>query len=648
MVIKAGYTPMRLAPAHSAPSATVQQLSHGKNVPEHPRLLQGLKRMAGVLGDADQACGYLDQILASSTQPEQTVDDYVDLLKVSDARDPRTLATVLLALEHRPNPDGVKGFRSLLKGSELPVADAYTHHCWLEETYADQARERALKLSCQVADMAPTASLKPTVEWLMEQKEPERAIGELVRLGRLGLTFEQALGDLQAVGEPSKKSYAVLEQIRREVPSEDSSVRQAVSLLRDNQALTPTYLRLLDYQVSAVEANTVLTTLCHYPEADPGPLLELLADASPRERRQVYDAFISVAQLPQPASKGWLLDKLGFGISNEEAFRDLTRMHKSPQMALEDLKVLTSDPAQSLSDGLGLLKDLYLVDQTDSASCAREAFAYLRQADNRKHLGLVKKMASDLSSLRLAARAVEGLTADKPARSALRDRLDTFYARLQSSSSPAAAVNWTLAEGRCLAAGFTPEQFERLARKGSGDFLMVLAEGAANLGKLLGDQREGLAEVLGLCTNPSQLNSVASYLEAGAGPLRLKIVDRLSRAFGSLDKALEDCTSLAERFDGKNEVADAYSQLATVLPAGSRDKLREHLEWAVSQNEKPRYKRIPPERFLMELGKALLLDPDTEKARQIVMSALEPELGLIDEEDYLVVGDFMVEKHDER
>ncbi|MCA9793403.1 MAG: hypothetical protein KC910_16450, partial [Candidatus Eremiobacteraeota bacterium] len=533
MVIKAGYSPVRFAPAHAAPSATVQRLSHGQSVPEHPRLLKGLKRMASVLGDADQACGYLDQILDSSTQPEQTVDRYVDLLKVTDARDPRTLATVLLAVEHRANPDGVAAFRTLLKGTELPAAEAYTHHCWLEETYDSDQRNRALELSVKVADMVPLTGLKPTVSWLMGQKEPDRAIGELVRLGKLGLSFDQALGDLQAVGEPSKQSYSALERIRREVPGDDAPVRDAVNLLRENQGLTPTYLRLLDYQSSPSEATSTLQILASYPEADPGPLLDLLADLGPSDRREACRAFEAVAKMPQSGSKGWLLDKLGFGISNEEAFRDLTRLHESAQMALDDMRVLV-DPTQPLGDNLALLKDLYMVDQPDARSTAREAFTYLREGDHRKHLGLVKKMASDLSSLGLAARAVEGLTADKPGRSALRDRLDTFYARLQSSSSPSAAVNWTLAEGRCLAAGFSPEQFERLARKGSTDFLMTLADGAAHLGKMLGDQRQGLAEVLGLCTNPSHLDSVTSYLEGGGGPLRLKIVDRLSRAFGSL------------------------------------------------------------------------------------------------------------------
>ena len=58
---------------------------------------------------------------------------------------------------------------------------------------------------------------------------------------------------------------------------------------------------------------------------------------------KIIDAWVqpwpadAVAKMPQPGSKGWLLDKLGFGISNEEAFRDLTRLHESPQMALDDM-----------------------------------------------------------------------------------------------------------------------------------------------------------------------------------------------------------------------------------------------------------------------------------------------------------------------
>ncbi len=638
---------MKTGQATSRSPQLIDELRQGRITPRNRAFKEPLQRACRLLGDADQACDLFRYSLQESADPELTTQRLIQLYEARDGRDASEWTRSLVALERQPNFD-FEPFRRLSTITKWTPQAASSHQTWLEETFPDSdQRELAIDYSLRLADFDVSVSqTQKALPVVVTAENPRRTFNQLVRLTRMGLSFDQAVGDLAASTSP--EDYARLTRIRRRVPAESQAVQQALKILRESPELESSFHQLVELQGSAYRANEILEAL-EQVNLDPDPLLDLLSLYPSYQHGSMVEGFLQLADLPQPPQSGWLSRHLGFDLTREKAYASQVRIHDDSQRALGDLGYALENP-QDWQNDLARLNHLYHLDFPDALQAAPDALRFSREENEAlpgpdERIDLLEKMAYDLNSVTSALEALSALSLGAK-EGELQPRLNRFYGQLSAGQRVGDAIAYTRARGLVGQVGWSDDQFERLAEDVSGSLLESLASTVCRLG--IDTPAEPLTQVLKACRRQREVESVEHFLKPDTAAKRVEILAGLTVAHG-LSQALRDSQRLEGRFDEEErflEVGRAYADLAKVLKDHSPNQLKDHLDWALAQSEMPRYRSIPAERFLMELGRALLLDPDSDAARERVLTALEPELGLIDDVDFLIVGDFEVDKYD--
>lgn len=636
----------------------------GESLPEGRSTTRGyrkqLKRLARLLGDSRQAARETTSLLESlkdKASPE-ALERYVDLVKAADGKGAGELRSVFLALEEKGSPETYDSFKRLQETLELAPADTYAYLGWLETTFpSGKPRLEALALSQGLRGL-PQATMRHCVEGLSGLPQPRERLEELEALSRLGLSAQEALEDLKSV-RGSAIGFRVLEKIRRELPEDHETVRQATATILEEpdqrgrrEAAFHKLLRVEgDARAAAADLEWLLKGDSELESAT-DEFVRLLGQTSGGNREEVRAAFGAVRAL-EAEPQGWLA-RLGWGTTKEEAFRDLTELHGSPRIALQDLELLTSSP-KDLGESFKLLKSLYLLDEADSLSASRQAFELVQREgpafpSSSERLKVVRTIARDLSSLEQANRVFQAATQGSDTGEA-EARLRLFYSWLDRQVDQGQAVQLLAGAAAAFDRGVPVERltplFEDALEKNRAGFFGQAAEAAARASEAGGD----FMELLGVFTasgNESAMRGVTELLSQGNGRARLTMLGWLKEAYkGRLDLATEDAAILTKHFpdDRLPVVARSYARLVSVLGPDRAREARALLSWAADTAEQKKYQRLGAERLLDELVTVYIVSPDAETAHRTVLQNVEPEAGLYDAEDYIIVGDFVVDKN---
>jgi hypothetical protein len=665
------------------------------------RLEPFLARLEDLAGDPEAARAEMQFLLARVTgsgPPEPLLRRYLDLLEAAEGQDLPAVRQAFALLEGSP-PQVEGAFRQLLEATGGRAGAA------LEHLKALQARPgtdlaRAAPLLARLAAAArdyPDDEVRAHFDTLMSFPDPALALERAQRLVDVGLSWGQALADLQGLqarAGPAQDiggDFELLLSLRRHWKG--PGLEPALQLLAQappgapRQERLAAYEKLLDVEEDPGWALQDLQGLLR-DHPDPGKLagrmrhyLGLLASAPPRDRARLRAALAELGPPAEEAPGGLrgLVRRLGWGPpSREEIFRQLYQMEGSPEEALADLRALEASlvPGEDLGEAFAEMKELFMLPQASPPSSVRSAFAHLRQplpplfSSRQERRAELLDLAWETGNLELARRLLSFLERS-PNQAEYRARREVFHGFLaRRRQEPRVAEAWvTLLEGleRLLPPGSsilrTGPRLLELKERGPELLLRVVeaARKALDAGPVAGLSQPELfdhyLEVAGQARSSREVERLEKILHnpsSGRSPYEnSRLVACLVQGAASLEGALSQHALLQERLEPGEFAAavPAYSAILTALRSASREDVAlatagRILDWMAAERAPAgRLQGVPAARVFEEISKSLVLGNEARKAFESAVLALQPESKVEVEEEWIVVGGVRVKRN---
>ena len=622
-----------------------------------------LEEMAQLTGSTRTATSELKVLLKEldSDQDADSLRNYLKLLRASEGTHPSSVRSVFLELEQNNRQADFKPLNQLVPLIGEPWA-ALDYLQFLNTNYQEpKQRELALELTedLQSWELRPE-QLQTTVQSLMSQSKPLKSLKGLQELVELTGDLSSSIRDIEAA--QNSKELAWIKRMRRQVNGQNETIKEAKELIfadeEQRKKRDKCFSRLLNAGVSLPDAVSDLKLLLEGGDQDllsaATEFITLVSDVGVHRRSEIRETFAQVRALKSQGDTGWLA-RLGFGVTPEKAFRRLSNLHESPREALADLSYLDSlSNDESLGERLERLEALYFLDQGPSQTEAHASLSFLYEEDQvfsspSRKMKTLRLMSQDTGSLSQARIALQGMLAEATPEQ-FDVRMGSFYNLLDRGHSATAATNYLNALGTAGESG-AAEFFEQLMEPKKDDNL-ALAPAMAQLAVELKDfeERDQVAELVNTIRRTRSLEQLNQFL-APDPTHRLIPVKRLSARFGGVEEGISEAFNLEERSQAEEFAAnlESYSQLAASFPKPDNRVIREHLDWAFDFSEKKEYQSHRPARLLEELAKQVLVAPDMDPKllRRAVIEELAAEASISLDEEYLIVGDFMVELNED-
>lgn len=592
----------------------------------------------------------------------EALDRYLKLLKAADGSHLTDLGRVFLELENGDRQSEMGDLAELVSTLGNPSL-ALEHHDWIRAEFQEEKqRDQARSVVGDLHGMGLEADrLKPTLERLMKSENPSRGRKHLQRLLDLNGDFSGALADLEVC--TTRDRFRFVERVRRDHHGEHQALAQAADLIFQDPEKADSrrhaFLQLAGVEDTVADSLVDLKALLEGGDQDLEAAADhftgLLREVPPDKRQEVRDNFVQVRGLKAaPGSTGWL-SFLSFETTPEEAFSQLVELHGSPSQALADLAFLQEkeDQGSGLKKKLKDLVGLYYLEQGPSQSEVHAAYELLHQKDelfqgSSKKFKLLRLVAQDTGSLGVATRAVRGMTRQAD-QSEYQARLESFYQLLDESFESSEAAEYIEALGQAAEVSARPF-FEAMMAPHLERNSLEPTAAMVELTRLLGPHQEAREAVTALAPLLSGSREVSSLTQLlGQAPAaRAPVMKTLLQSYKQhRQQAFQDAGYILGRSkDGQAEdTLRAYAELVSVFEKPEPEVLRGHLDWALGLSSNKEYKRTPPARLLQELAQQLLVDPTSETARQNVLTTLGADTLIEEEEDFIIVGDFVLEKN---
>lgn len=652
-----------MARSASSESSVAHQLAQGQQVERQDagKLRGVLKKMSRLSGDAAWATGELSLLMNRLEGQElmPALERYLELLKSNQGADPEGVREVFFQLEESDRQDQLPQLASLMPHLAGPQ-ESYQHLGWIQQEFSEpkkrlEAVEWTGKLSPLDLDLSQTQT---ALKHLMAAQKPGAELDRLHDFLNLERDFGEAMADLEAAGR-SKSGTRLLKDLKRYHPDETPTARAAVSLVLADPEHAPTRERALRKlaaaQGSLEPAAEDLKFLLEQGgdeklKESTGHLLDLMDGAGPERRLESREVFPEYLKLLGQGETFW--QKIGLATSREDVFQEMARVHDSPKEALRDLAFL-----EEQLDGRGYggaVKVLAGLNELGGgAELARQAFKRVHQQD-----GVFGSAGDRFKTLSLIARDVGSLSMGMSALQALTDgaepreydqRLGTLYHLLDLDYEGEQAVAY-LGHLRDTAAQGVRPLFETLMADHLDNERLMLAPQMAEVATLFAEVSEPSDQLLPLVTmarEPQHLTKIKEFLVQDPNPRTPVLANFILNSRVAVDTALAqaemvEAASEPERF---LENLTAFSGLSSVFEQPRPGELKDHFEWAAGVAKTQGRKTAA---VLKALAEQLIINPeDVQAARQVVMDSSPVDTDIVQDEDYLIVGDFAVERQDD-